>query len=405
MILRRLYNKAKSFVATNEIKLLRKRAENYNLLISGRKVVSLSEIVIENYFDSNHNKNALLSYIVYPFISDFLPNHSNYQECYAIAEALDELGYNVDIINWDNISFIPIKKYNLVIDNHNNLERLKQHFGEDTIKIFHATNCYWLFQNTEEYKRIFNFFINTGVAVMPSRILSPGNSIHHCNVATTLGNLFTKDTYGIHSTKIINVPITTTVFPRYLQNKNLTKSKRHFLWFNSAGFLLKGLDVVIDAFLETPELQLTVCGDFEREKDFLGSYKTKIDSCENINLKGWINVPSNEFSELVLNCTWIINTSFSEGGGGSTINCMGQGLIPILSKSSSIDISEKVGFYIEENNSESLKSMLKALIKLPEDSLRLYSYNAYSFVNENHRIEHFTKSYKDFLIEITPKND
>ena len=95
----------------------------------------VSEVLIENFFKTNFKKSALISYIVYPFLGKIKTHHSNNRECYTIAEILNELEYNIDIINWDNTTFLPIKSYDLVVDNHNNLERLSDFFIENTKKV------------------------------------------------------------------------------------------------------------------------------------------------------------------------------------------------------------------------------------------------------------------------------
>ncbi len=119
--------------------------------------MQLSNIVVDNYFKTGHNRNALLSYVIYPFLKEIESYHSNNQECFAMAEVLKELEFNVDVIHWDNTTFIPMKKYDIVIDNHNNLERLSPFLSAGTRKIFHATNAHWLYQNLIEYDRHYNF--------------------------------------------------------------------------------------------------------------------------------------------------------------------------------------------------------------------------------------------------------
>ena len=53
-----------------------------------------------------------------------------------MAEILHKLNYNVDVINWDNHEFKPEISYDLVIDNNNNLERLKLDLPKHCFKIF-----------------------------------------------------------------------------------------------------------------------------------------------------------------------------------------------------------------------------------------------------------------------------
>jgi len=55
-----------------------------------------------NYYKTDFKKNVLLSYIVAPFKSDS-PNytHTNFNESIIIAEVFRDLGFNVDVYNYD----------------------------------------------------------------------------------------------------------------------------------------------------------------------------------------------------------------------------------------------------------------------------------------------------------------
>lgn len=364
------------------------------------QIIPDSEKIISNYFNSNHTNNALLSYIIYPFDGAIKHDHSNHIECFTIAEIMNELGYNVDIINWDNKTFLPTKNYQLVIDNHNNLERLSAFFNNNTIKVFHATNAHWLFQNAIEYARHQDFFIRTGIAILPPRIMVPGNSASYCDMITMFGNDFTKSSYGKYGVGVYHLPMSVTSKPEPISERQYSLAKKKFVWLNSHGALLKGLDVVIDAFANLPELTLYVCGNMDNDRQFLDAMASQLNKASNIEFKGWVEMDGVEFKEIVKDCAWIINASFSEGGGGSTLNCMAKGLIPVISKSSSITLPDKTGFYIENNDAASLGNLLQTISILPNDELKQMSDNALDFIVTNHTLENFKKKYKDFLIKV-----
>ena len=126
----------------------------------------------------------------------------------------------------------------------------------------------------------------------------------------------------------------------------------------------------------------------------------EISTNQNIKIMGWVDLEGDIFKQLVKECAWVINTSFSEGGGGSTLNCMAKGLIPLISKSASISLPDKTGFYINDNDANTLISVLKKVCLLPDDELMERSVNASNFVSENHTLEHFMKRYEKFLVDI-----
>ena len=73
--------------------------------------------------------NVLLSYITAPFrhkLADNWPtSHSNSWECFQMARTFLDFGYAMDIIDWTDDRFLPKKDYDVFIDIHSNMERLR----------------------------------------------------------------------------------------------------------------------------------------------------------------------------------------------------------------------------------------------------------------------------------------
>ena len=397
MILRKIKHKIRTITTDFEIRILKQRAEHYGYDVKLKEPIKESEVVIENYFKTVYNKSALISYIIYPFIDGIKNYHSNNRECFVIAEILRELEFNVDIIHWDNTTYIPNKNYEVVIDNHNNLERLKPYLSESTRKIFHATNANWLYQNWVEYGLYYEFFLKKGVSIAPPRIMSFANSVEYCDFISIFGNEFTKSTYGSYSHKAHQLPMSITISPEINTEKDFSSAKSKFVWLNSHGALLKGLDIVIDVFTKQPHRELYICGDLNRDAAFRDAISILLSQAPNIKTVGWVDVDGDLFKEITSKCAWVLSTSFSEGGGGSTLNCMAKGLIPVVTKSSSLTLPENTGFYLQENTVSELADLLKKISVLDECELKKMSFNSYQFVSSNHTIENFKLRYKEFL--------
>jgi glycosyltransferase involved in cell wall biosynthesis len=400
VILKKIRHKIRTLTTDFEVRILKQRAHRHGYDVKLKEPVRESEIVIENFFRTSYSKNALISYIVYPFIDKVKNYHSNNQECFAIAEILKELEFNVDIIHWDNTTYLPKKNYNLVIDNHNNLERLLPFLTENATKIFHATNAHWLYQNWVEFERYYDFFLQKAISIPPPRIMTPANSAEYSDFISIFGNDFTKSTYGRHSKKMHQLPMSVTTIPEINIQKDFSAARTRFVWLNSHGALLKGLDIVIDAFTMLPHLDLYICGDLERDATFRNTLGAQLSKAANIKTVGWVEVDSSLFKKITSECAWVLSTSFSEGGGGSTLNCMAKGLIPVVTRTVSLTLPEETGFYLENNNSEDLADLLSKISTLEDSVLRKMSRNAFEFVSTNHTIENFKTRYKEFLIEV-----
>lgn len=395
----------RSKVNNVEFSLLKKGANRFGYNLVKEAPPLDAEIVIENVFKTAHKKSALLSYIIYPFLDKIQNNHSNNRECYNIAEILNELAYNVDVINWNNNSFLPAKNYDLVIDNHNNLERLSPYLNENTLKIFHATNAHWMYQNHVEYGRYYDHFLKTGKAIIPPRLMLPGNSAEYADVISMFGNEFTKSTYGKYESKVHHLPMSVTTTPEIITDRNYTLAKSKFLWLNSHGALLKGLDIVIDTFKMLPHLDLYICGDFETSTQFEKDLDSQLSNARNINFVGWVDTDGKDFKNITRDCAWVVGTSFSEGGGGSILNCMAKGLIPVVSRTSSLTLPDNTGFYLEKNDATTLAGLISNVAVLPDAKLKEMSHNAYNFVASNHTIENFRNKYKAFLVNALAKQN
>jgi len=387
-------------ISSLEFRLLKLRANRYGYTLKGYQPPADNEVIFENLFKTSFSKNALLSYIVEPFKASIRNYHSNHAECYLMADILKELEYNVDVINWDNNTYWPDKTYDLVLDNHNNLKRLAPLLPAHTIKIFHATNTYWLYQNSVEYQGCLNFFKKKGALIAPTRLRPEGDSIAFADKVSMFGNEFTAATYGVFEKKIVQLPMSVTIDVPIGYTKDFGAAKTRFLWLNSHGAILKGLDVVIQVFAGRPDLDLFICCDLNRDQPFFKAVEPLLAQAPNIHVEGWVDTNSDHFKKLVAQCCWVISTSRSEGGGGSILNCMSQGLIPVISKSCSITLPEGIGYYIDNSgDTDAIICCLRNLTILENDVLNRMSQKSIEFINENHTRTNFRDKYRKFLAD------
>ena len=64
-------------------------------------------LMITNLYHTDYNKNVLISYIISPF---FCPNnfkHQNYLTSHLVAESFSSLGYNMDIVEYNDQGYEP----------------------------------------------------------------------------------------------------------------------------------------------------------------------------------------------------------------------------------------------------------------------------------------------------------
>lgn len=349
--------------------------------------------------------NVLLSYITDPFRynspDDIPATHTNGWECNQMAVIWSNHGYAVDIINWDNTTFIPKKKYSFFIDIHSNMERLSPVLNKDCMKILHITGAHWLYQNSAEYQRTLALQRRRGCTLTPKRLAPPSYGIECADCATILGNEFTRTTFSFAQKPIYRTPISTTnLYPKF-DDKDYDSCKKNYLWFGGSGLVHKGLDLVLEAFSQMPDYNLVVCGPIQHEKDFETCYYRELYETGNIRTIGWVDTSSHEFIEIVKNCVGLLYPSCSEGGGGSVITCLHAGLIPIVSYESSVDVRDDFGLILKKNTVEEIIHSITYISGLSQELLNQMSKTAREFAREHHTKENFENHYSSFVDKVT----
>jgi len=354
--------------------------------------------VVELKTNLNKKGSVLLSYMTSPFLTDsydLTKTHTNYWECHEIARLFLEKGYDVDVINWNNFSFKPKKRYNIIVDIHKNIERLAPLLGDNCKKIFHITGAHWLYMNNAEYQRLNNLKERRKIVLYPRRNVIPSLNIENCDYATFLGNKFTADTYLYSGKKLINIPISTTITIDFPQ-KNFEECKKNFVWFGGSGLIHKGLDLALEAFKDMPDLNLYVCGPINKEPDFEKAFYNELYKTKNIKTIGWAEYGGDKFLEITKKCAFLIYPSCSEGGGGSVIAAMHAGLIPIISYESSVDVYD-FGVLLNKSDKKCIKEAARIFSQKNTKEIELMSKKSWDHARKNFTRNEFSKKFTNFL--------
>jgi len=108
--------------------------------------------------DKPEKGNLLLAYIVDPFLlEDGKPpsqSHTNHTESLLIAEYFLNSGYNVDVIDYRNEFFKPVKDYTFFFSARTNFVEIAKRLNHDCNKIAHMDTAHFLFNNSAAYRRL-----------------------------------------------------------------------------------------------------------------------------------------------------------------------------------------------------------------------------------------------------------
>lgn len=342
--------------------------------------------------------HVLLSYVTHPFTLtkkqlDASP-HTNPWESLLIADIFLERGFAVDIIEWTNTSFLPKKKYHILIDIDSNLERLASLLPK-SVKIYYATGSHWKYQNEAELKRLANVAERHGTNLLSRRQTSPNHAIEIADYATTLGNDFTKETFAFAKKEITQIPLLSTVAFPPPTTKEFSAITKNFVFISGGGAVHKGLDLVLEAFAALPQYHLTICGPVLSEKDFAKLYEKEL-SLPNITVAGRIDINGEHFKDIVNNAIGLVYPTCSEGQSGSVLTGLHAGLIPIVTRASGVDV-EPFGIILEEPSVEEIRQAVTTLAHMPNEELQSRAFAAWNYAQKNHTLETFRSTYAAFI--------
>jgi len=151
----------------------------------------------------------------------------------------------------------------------------------------------------------------------------------------------------------------------------------------------KGLDLVLEAFVQMPKYHLTVCGPVTKEKDFEQAYCQELYHTANIDTYGWIDIGSPAFIDLANSCLGMVYPSCSEGSAGAVLTCLQAGLIPIVSYESGVEVSDDFGVILHNCSIEEIKETVQRLSSLSAQELEQMARNAWEFARANHTMKKF----------------
>jgi len=154
------------------------------------------------------------------------------------------------------------------------------------------------------------------------------------------------------------------------------KDQKKFLYFGGNGNITKGLDLTIEAFAKTPELELYI-GAPRTEKDFNAVMDPILAKSPNIHFVGFMDVKSAEFNSLASECGYVILPSSSEGCATSVTTAMRKALIPIVTIESGVEIGD-FGYMIESIEIDRLAEMMRKIANSTREEFLRRSRGAYA---------------------------
>lgn len=377
----------------------------FNRFATLRKFIPLRKLNIYNRNQSIRGY-ALLIYIAHPFyIKENGPSfraHINVRNARLLVKVLNDLGYCVDVIDYQDKNFESDKIYDIVIGIGGAFDSQKQYLKNSKIKIYYATGMHYITETNLIYQRHMNLRNRKGKFISPKRINTPYFSPEKSDFIISVQNEFTNKTYS-H----LNVPLYSLTLsgdePDSPQNLLKTKNTKTILWFSGPGMILKGLDLVLDAVSQVKDCNLVICANLFAEDEFKEIYSKELYDTSNITFQGFADVGSLEFKKIITECVAVIYP-YPEGEmSGSLMTCMNYGLIPIIAYFSNDEISEFAEYV--DGTVKGIKDTLIHFCKLSDDVILEKSRKSLEYAQRYHSREKEYFDYKFALEDIIEKTN
>jgi hypothetical protein len=308
------------------------------------------------------NGTVLLSYMLLPFRAGrrdkVSRQHANFLRAWDMVAILHGLGFDVDVIDASNRQFVPRRRYSAVIGNTDCLDRLAPFLDAACRKVHYATEAYVDARNgpAGELGRVRELERRTGRDYTPKRLVSNPElvrrSIAKADAVIIGGGRETVATFPDDVRRKAFV-CTMPLYPETLPHVPLPDRRgSEFLWFFGQGLVHKGLDLVVEAFLERPRLRLNIAG--RMEPDFDAIYGAAIRRSANISFHGFLDTGGPVFADLLARCRCFVAPSVNEGISPAVVTLLQLGLFPIVSRGTGVDLPEGLGIVLESCTTESI---------------------------------------------------
>lgn len=332
----------------------------------------LLSVICENVFQTNYSKNCIIAYITSPFVNGISNSHQGQKVVVNLAEDIKNLGFNVDIVDYNTERTKYTKEYDICIDfalaDHPGYENFLK---KNCIRIAYLTGSNNSWANRQEQNRIIAANNRKNGKMIPRR-QSP--NISKC-IEKYEGVLFVGNSYNLMTyKKEFSMPPVYYVgnYGVELGVKHNTFNPKSFCFIGSVGQVHKGLDLLLEVFSKyCKDCELYVFSAFNKEMDFCKAYHKELFETSNIHAVGFISLESEEFKQYCEKITYMIIPSCSEGQAGSVASAMGAGLIPICSKECGYEDNEVIN--LEDCDIETIAKVVNEYSKKDEKWINEHS--------------------------------
>ncbi|HFQ5428511.1 TPA: glycosyltransferase [Vibrio vulnificus] len=351
-------------------------------------------------FDGRENqRRVLVSYLsdgLSKGLSSFKFSTNRHENAVIINEFINQ-GYLVDVYDCrDEISKLNDKKYDVIFGFGHPFRNGE--LAEGGLRVLYCTESHPSLMLIRESRRIEDFNARHNASLKNER----SGSYYKVEDYTLADKFYVMGSlnadYLVNDIKIscgnISLINPTGIEPSF-KKLELESEANDFLWFGSRGFVLKGLDLVIEAFLQCKiKNNLHICG---VEEKVIKKFYPNLD--ERFIFYGQVDAKDDSFKDILKRCSYIILASASEGVSTSILTGMRHGLIPILSKECGLKLGD-LGIELDECSISEIRDVIIDCSKKERAEIDFLSKEVYDYANKKFCLTSYEKQVSELLLRL-----
>jgi|UPI000482BDAA hypothetical protein len=269
------------------------------------------------------------------------PNIRHFNVCgltFEIVRALNEQGYLVDIVDFAQ-EYMPTKLYDLVIAHGGNCRTLLDNISPSCPVIQYVSGVHWETFNRESTERYSSFEKRKSTRLEGGfrRSFSPAETVGSDYLCSRTDTFFTincprmMSSYGKYRGKFVFTGYGSYIEPcmQATKERQYDKGMKNFIYVGgTGGNIQKGMDVILEAFAATPDLNLYIYCKVENE--ILRHYQHEL-SRPNIHYIYHFRHPMfwGKMRDLIKKVNFTVHAPCNFGIGTAFMGSLGAGCIPV----------------------------------------------------------------------------
>jgi len=352
---------------------------------------------------------VLISYIAEVYLRDrndpWIRGHANRERALIISGIFQKFGYAVDVIDCNDLKFVPKKKYDILFGQDPAFPVLAK-MMPDAIKIFYSTALPEVQYNDENARRFSDLKKRRRIRLKPST-----RKIHDSYQLTDwifyIGNRASYTHFSKYEIDVLKILHVSTGRNDHIEINPEAKDKnaiKNFLYVGSWNPVNRGLDRVLEVFAKKPDLNLIVCTDLLYNSVFAWKFKKELFFTPNILTMGFVDTGSELFRSIVKACAWQIYPSGSEAAASSVVLGIRSGLVPIISNECALDIGGH-GWILPDCSVETIERHVSNAAEMSYPEWLKMSKSIKEYASDNYSIENFEKMFTSALSSVLGSRD